>query len=98
MSENNSINRRDFVKTAGIAAASALLSNALPVSAQTTKKRRYAIVGTGHRAASMRGIDLANRYEDELEFVGAMSCLTGIAARTSIEQNRPVKISELVKL
>jgi hypothetical protein len=29
---------------------------------------------------------------------GAMSCLTGIAARTSIEQSRPVKISELVKL
>ena len=29
---------------------------------------------------------------------GAMSCLTGIAARTSIEQARPVKISELIKL
>jgi predicted dehydrogenase len=29
---------------------------------------------------------------------GAMSCLTGIAARTSIEQSRPVKISELVRL
>jgi hypothetical protein len=27
---------------------------------------------------------------------GAMSCLTGIAARTSIEQRRPVRISELV--
>lgn len=29
---------------------------------------------------------------------GAMSCLTGIAARTSIEQSRPVKIRELIKL
>jgi len=29
---------------------------------------------------------------------GAMSCLTGIAARTSIEQSRPIKLSELVKL
>jgi predicted dehydrogenase len=29
---------------------------------------------------------------------GAMSCLTGIAARHSIDQKRPVKISELVKL
>jgi predicted dehydrogenase len=29
---------------------------------------------------------------------GAMSCLTGIAARTSIEQKRPVKIGELIKL
>lgn len=29
---------------------------------------------------------------------GAMSCLTGIAARTSVEQRRAIKISELVKL
>jgi len=29
---------------------------------------------------------------------GAMSCLTGIAARTSTEKNRPVKISELIRL
>jgi hypothetical protein len=29
---------------------------------------------------------------------GAMSCLTGIAARTSIEQSRPVKIAELIKI
>ena len=70
MSENNSINRRDFVKTAGIAAASLLLSNALPAAAQTVQKRRYAIVGTGHRATSMWGVDLANRYKNELEFVG----------------------------
>ena len=29
---------------------------------------------------------------------GAMSCLTGIAARRSIEEKRAVKIGELVKL
>jgi predicted dehydrogenase len=29
---------------------------------------------------------------------GALSCLTGIAARRSVEQNRTIKISELVKL
>jgi predicted dehydrogenase len=29
---------------------------------------------------------------------GALSCLTGIAARRSVEQNRPIKISELVRL
>jgi predicted dehydrogenase len=29
---------------------------------------------------------------------GAMSCLTGIAARTSTEQNHPIKISDLVTL
>ena len=70
MTEQNSINRRDFVKSAGIAAASVLLANALPVSAQTNKKRRYAIVGTGHRATGMWGVDLARRYSNEIEFVG----------------------------
>ncbi len=29
---------------------------------------------------------------------GAMSCLTGIAARRSIEENRPVKIADLIRL
>lgn len=29
---------------------------------------------------------------------GAMSCLTGFAARTSVEQKRPVKLSELLKI
>jgi hypothetical protein len=29
---------------------------------------------------------------------GAMSCLTGIAARRSIEEKRAVRISELVRL
>ena len=28
---------------------------------------------------------------------GAMSCLTGIAARKSIDQNRPIQIADLVK-
>lgn len=71
MREQNSINRRDFVKTAGAAAASVLLSNALPVSAQNAgKKRRYAIIGTGHRATGMWGKDLAQKYSDSVEFVG----------------------------
>jgi hypothetical protein len=29
---------------------------------------------------------------------GAMSCLTGIAARTSVEQKHPVKIADLIRL
>jgi len=29
---------------------------------------------------------------------GAMSCMTGIAARTSIEQKRPIKIADLVRI
>lgn len=188
MSEN-SINRRDFVKTASIVGAGLLLSNAISINAQTSKKRRYAIVGTGHRATGMWGVDLAKNYsnganmsysldahepiegyraafngtkgrlevrdyerqpwaeelqseiylmknysgkreriempnikgghsggDDRLRDVifknakvpdilklpdsraGAMSCLTGIAARTSIEQSRPIKISELIKI
>ncbi|MDQ3797821.1 MAG: Gfo/Idh/MocA family oxidoreductase [Acidobacteriota bacterium] len=71
MSEQNSINRRDFVKSAGLAAASVLLSSASHVSAQQAGgKRRYAIVGTGHRATGMWGRDLAQKYADEVEFVG----------------------------
>jgi hypothetical protein len=29
---------------------------------------------------------------------GAMSCLTGIAARKSIDERRPVRIADLVRL
>ncbi len=70
MSESNSINRRDFVKSAAAASAGLLAANSLNVLGQTSAKRRYAIVGTGHRATSMWGVDLANRYKNELEFVG----------------------------
>ena len=70
MTEQNSINRRDFVKSAGVAAASVFLSNSLPISAQINQKRRYAIIGTGHRATGMWGKDLAEKYADTIEFVG----------------------------
>ncbi|HEX8194829.1 MAG TPA: Gfo/Idh/MocA family oxidoreductase [Pyrinomonadaceae bacterium] len=70
MSETKNINRRDFVKAAGVAAASVLFANSTPISAQTNKKRRYAIVGTGHRATGMWGKDLAQKYVNEVEFVG----------------------------
>lgn len=70
MSENNSINRRDFVKSATVAGAGLLLGNSLNVSAQTSAKKRYAIVGTGHRATSMWGVQIADRFKNEIEFVG----------------------------
>jgi predicted dehydrogenase len=70
MSESKNTNRRDFVKAASIAAASVLLANSPAISAQTNKKRRYAIVGTGHRATGMWGKDLAQKYANEVEFVG----------------------------
>src|SRR5688500_1632081 len=66
---SETIDRRDFVKTAGTAAAGVLLSNCLSVSA-SAGRRRYAIVGTGHRATGMWGKDLAERYANEVEFVG----------------------------
>ncbi|HEX8268200.1 MAG TPA: Gfo/Idh/MocA family oxidoreductase [Pyrinomonadaceae bacterium] len=70
MSESKNLNRRDFVKAASVAAASVLLSNSSSVLAQTNKKRRYAIVGTGHRATGMWGKDLAQKYSENVEFVG----------------------------
>ena len=70
MSENNSINRRDFVKTAALAGAGVLLANGVSVNAQTAAKKRYAIVGTGHRATSMWGVQIAEKYRSEIEFVG----------------------------
>ena len=70
MSESNSINRRNFVKSAGIAAASVLLANSSNVFAQKPTKKRYAIIGTGHRATSMWGAQIAEKFKNEVEFVG----------------------------
>ena len=70
MSENNFLNRRDFVKAAGsVAAASLLVSDTLFASTDN-KPRRYAIVGTGDRGTSMWGSQLIERYPNVLEFVG----------------------------
>ncbi len=60
----------------------------------------------GHGGGDVRllkDIFLENHSDDPLQrkaggFDGAMSILTGIAARRSIEKNKPVKINELVKL
>ena len=64
------INRRDFVKTTSVAAASVLLSRAVPATVTPLARRRYAMVGTGHRGTSMWGKDLAENYANEIEFVG----------------------------
>ncbi len=70
MSEKNSINRRDFVKSASVAGAGFLMANSISVNAQTAAKKRYAIIGTGHRATSMWGVQIAEKYKNEIEFVG----------------------------
>ena len=59
----------------------------------------------GHGGGDTRLRDLIFRKADAPEHMrlpdsraGAMSCLTGIAARTSVEQKQAVRIAELVKL
>jgi predicted dehydrogenase len=61
--------------------------------------------GTGHMGADVRLRDLIFRKTDLPPYMrlpdsraGALSCLTGIAARKSVELNRPIKISELIQL
>ena len=59
----------------------------------------------GHGGGDDRLRDLIFRKVDVPEYMrlpgsraGAMSCLTGIAARKSVEQKRPVKIADLIRL
>lgn len=63
------------------------------------------VVKGGHYGGDERLKDLIFRQATMPEYMqlpdaraGAMACLTGIAARTSIEQQRTVRIEELVKL
>ena len=71
MSDQNLVNRRDFVKTAGSAVAATSLLGADSVFGQTTPpKRRYALIGTGERATGMWGRQIRERYSDVVEFVG----------------------------
>lgn len=65
------LTRREFVRTAGSAAAATSVFRIGPLLGQTTPaRRRYAIVGTGERASAMWGRALRERYPDVLEFVG----------------------------
>ena len=69
--EKEGIDRRDFVKTAGTAAAGLLLGpRVVPAMVTPLARKRFAIVGTGHRATGMWGKDLAEKYNDVVEFVG----------------------------
>ena len=70
MSEQNFVNRREFVKTAGSAVAATSLLGTDSVFGQAAPKRRYAIIGTGERATSMWGRQIKDRYSDVIQFVG----------------------------
>ena len=60
--------RREFLQAAGVVATGGALGPS-PIAAQAAK-RRYAIVGTGVRGIGMWGRPMAERFADQLEFVG----------------------------
>ena len=71
MSDVNFLKRREFVKAAGSAAVgTSLYISDHSVSSGQTRRRRYAMIGTGHRGTGMWGADLVKKYGDVLEFVG----------------------------
>ena len=102
--KNSGLNRRSFLKTAGVATAGSLLINSLsPASAgfATGKKMRLAIVGTGIRGIGMWGISVARNYSDQVEFVGLCDINPGRVetAKNSIGVNCPtfVNFEEMVE-
>ena len=64
MSDQNLVNRRDFVKTAGGAVAATSLLGADAFAQAPSGRKRYAIIGTGERATSMWGRQIRERYSD----------------------------------
>src|SRR5262245_18681702 len=69
MSEE-SMTRREFVKTAGAIAAPPMFALGASATSAAAARRRYALVGTGERACFMWGGDLVKRYGDVVEFAG----------------------------
>ena len=77
MSTNNSMSRRNFLATSGVAlAGSALISPlsdvqaAVAPSASSGAKSKLIMVGTGSRGTGMWGRALLQRYPEKVEFVG----------------------------
>ena len=77
MRTNQSMTRRKFLATSGVAIAGSSLINPLsenivvaaPLS-RSAAKLKLAMIGTGARGTSMWGRDLLQRYPDRVEFVG----------------------------
>jgi predicted dehydrogenase len=73
MDSDNSITRREFVASSTKAAAGALLLGQMPIiisAKPSLKKKRLAMVGTGHRGTGMWGTSVLASYGDIVEFVG----------------------------
>jgi predicted dehydrogenase len=68
--KRDQVNRREFVKATGAAAASVFLAGPRPLAATPLARKRYAMIGIGHRGTGMWGKDIFERYSDEIEFVG----------------------------
>ena len=69
----NHFSRRKFITTTGtVLAGSMLMNDAVAGTAAlfTGPKKRYAMVGTGHRGTGMWGKDILKDYADYVEFVG----------------------------
>ncbi|SHL78428.1 Gfo/Idh/MocA family protein [Hymenobacter psychrotolerans] len=63
--------RRDFLQKSVLATAGLLTTGPLGVlAAPAAKKRRVAMVGTGHRGTGMWGTQLLKEHGDVIEFVG----------------------------
>ncbi|MFC7666247.1 Gfo/Idh/MocA family protein [Hymenobacter humi] len=63
--------RRTFAQLTGTALAGSLLTNNVLASALApAKKKRVAMVGTGHRGLGMWGVEVLKEHGDRLEFVG----------------------------
>ena len=97
--------RRDFMRTASGAALAVAASGVPRPSQAAAGKRRYAIVGTGHRASGMWGKQLLARHPDAVEVVGlcdinplraeaareliGVSCLTFTSFEKMCDETRP---------
>ena len=62
--------RRLFIKQSGVALAGSLLATNILAQTLEIKKRKIAMVGTGHRGTGMWGTDVIKEYGHMVEFVG----------------------------
>jgi predicted dehydrogenase len=91
----SNFSRRKFITTTGtVLAGSMLINDAVAETASLFKgpKKRYAMVGTGHRGTSMWGVDVLQDYSDYVEFVGLCDKNIGRAeyAKKLFKVNCPV--------
>src|SRR3990172_6010332 len=71
MKSDDSLTRREFVASTSKAVAGAVLLSQVPVSSFAAgKKKRLAMVGTGHRGTGMWGKSVLQSYGNQVEFVG----------------------------